>query len=293
MIRCLTSVVAYLLLFSSPAFAWVVSAGFEGGTVGTRAESPNPDAFDEAAEDSKYVDSPVLTGNQAGSVSINQGEEGFGDWGGILNFPTDLGEGDELWFRVNVYYPQGWEFRSVGEGLKFMRVATGANEGFHTVLIKGDTTGGLVYVNSEVNGDDIFDDNGPYPWPALRNLGTDVVRDQWTTYEMYLKFSSVRGEGIYRVWQDENLLFEGLETATLKTANSTSSAAYLYTNWNDGAPRTQRSYVDDILITNETPGKVDAFGNPMIGMPVPEPTTAALFGLAAISLLARRHRPRR
>ncbi len=114
--RCFILAIACSLLclatLSSPVFAWVLSAGFEGGTLGTKAESPNPDAFMTVAGDSQYVDLPVLTGSQAGSVSIEQGETAFGLWGGGFTFPTLLREGDEIWFRVNVYYPEGWDFRS-------------------------------------------------------------------------------------------------------------------------------------------------------------------------------------
>jgi len=301
MIRCIISVIACSLIcsatLSSPVFAWVISAGFEGGVLGTRAQSPNPDAFLDAAGDSKYVDSPVLTGSQAGSVSINEGETAFGTWGGGFGYPS-LGEGEELWFRINVYYPEGWDFGCGGctEGMKFMRVVTrGANgdsEGAHSTLLQGGVTGGLLNANTEVDTS-FWANNGPWPYAAARGLGDPVERDRWTTYEMYLKFSSVEDEGIFRVWQDENLIFEDLQTPTLRSATSTSDLIWLYTYWNNGAPQTQTSYVDDILITNETPNKVDAFGNPMIGMPIPEPTSAALGFLTTISLLAGRNRPRR
>jgi len=79
MIRIITSAIVCLLIclatLSAPVFAWVISADFEDGAVGSNAQLPNTDAFFGAANDSKYVDSPVLTGNQAGSVSINQGAE--------------------------------------------------------------------------------------------------------------------------------------------------------------------------------------------------------------------------
>jgi len=303
MTRCIVSGIACSFFFSltlaSPAFAWVISAGFEGGVVGSKAQSPNPDAFSHSAGDSKYVDSPVLTGSQAGSVSINQGAEGFGSWGGGFNFPT-LVEGDELWFRTNVYYPEGWDFSCGGctEGMKFMRVTTkpatgGGVENRLDALIKGGTTGGLINVSSGAGG--FFANNGPIiddVRVTIRNLGDPVIRDQWYTYEVYVKFSSVENEGVFRVWQNENLLFEDLQTPTLESPTSISNSALLYTFWNNGAPRTQTSYVDDIIITSETPSNTDAFGNPMIGVPitVPEPTSAAFVFLAAISLLARRHR---
>ncbi len=89
LMRPLTAVAALFLIgvthASAATDAWVISADFEGGVLGTQAQSPNPDAFWDAAGDSKYVDSPVFTGSQAGSVSINQGETAFGNWGGAAS----------------------------------------------------------------------------------------------------------------------------------------------------------------------------------------------------------------
>jgi len=35
--------------------------------------------------------------------------------------------------------------------------------------------------------------------------------------------------------------------------------------WNGGAPQDQDMWIDDIVITNETPTARDVYGNPMIG----------------------------
>jgi len=264
--------ILFLFFFSSNTLAWTIKADFENpqATTSTIANTPNPDSFHDAAGQSRYVDTPALSGSQSGSVSVTKGETGFGRWGGGFAFPQPLKDGDELWFRVNVYYPEGWDFTCSGcnQGVKFMRIATrsaaGKGEGYHSILIRsGTTTGGLIAVDSEVQREfyksgktnaDIFD------------LGTPIIRDRWYTYEMYIKFSSVAGKGIYRVWQDGNLIFEDLKAATLYSATSESFRIYLYTYWNNGAPKTQTSYVDDIVITSEVPAKKDANGNPYIGV---------------------------
>ncbi len=174
------------------------------------------------------------------------------------------------------------------------QISSGANEGYQDTYLFGGATGGLLGVETEVNTSAFYGNNGPWPYIGTsRGLGDPIERDRWYTYEMYLKFSSVENEGIYRVWQDEDLIFEDLQTPTLRSATSVADLVWLYTFWNEGAPQTQTSYVDDILITNETPSRVDAFGNPMLGIPVPEPTSAVLSVLAAMGLFARRHRARR
>jgi len=262
-----------ILLTSHVYAAWEIKADFETGAVGDTAQLPNTDAFHDTAKDSKYADSPALSGSQSGSVTVKQGENGFSNWGGSFKFPTNLKEGDNIWFRVNVYYPKGWDFScSCSQGMKFMRIHTasssGLNEGYHSTLIKGGTTGGLITVDTEVEGSEFKLNNaGPdFNNDQRQNLGTPAPRDRWITYEMQIKLHSTSGKGIYRVWQDGNLIFEDLKTATLRSPTSISDFVYLYTYWNNGAPVTQTSYVDDIVVTSTVPGKKDASGNSYIGV---------------------------
>lgn len=276
----LSLAIAAAAFFSSQALAWTVSADFEypQATANTVANLPNPDSFHDAAGQSRYADTPALSGSMSGSVTATAGETGFGRWGGTFTFPEPLAQGDEIWYRVNVYYPTGWTFQCNGcnQGLKFMRIATtsatGGNQGYLSTLIGGGvgvsgvsagTTGGLINVDSEVpNG--FYD--GHVTMAERFGVGTPIQRDQWHTYEMYVKFSSVRNQAIYRVWQDGNLIFEDKISGTLVSPTSISGRAMIYTFWNNGAPKTQTSYVDDIVITNEVPGRRDAHGNPYIGV---------------------------
>ena len=266
----LISLATALTLFSTQTIAWTISADFENpsATANTIANSPNPDSFHDAAGRSRYADTPALSGSQSGSVLATKDETGFGVWGGAFDTPN-LTEGDEVWYRVNVYYPTGWDFSCKGcnQGMKFMRIATqsatGNGEGYIDSYIKGGSTGGTITADSEV-------DNGFYSTGKTNadifGLGTPITRDQWHTFEMYVKFSSVQGQAIYRIWQDGNLIFEDLSAGTLFSPSSKANKALLYTYWNEGAPRTQTSYVDDIVITNEVPGRKDANGNPFIGV---------------------------
>lgn len=251
----------FSIFFSSQVFAWTIQADFEDGPIGTTAESLT-DGFHTAAGHSKYTGTPALSGSNSASVTATEGKTGFGVWGGGFNFPKLLHEGDQIWYRVNVYFPNGWDFSCGGctEGMKFMRIhtksSTGANEGYHSSLINDEGNGGLIFLNSEVNP------GFNYP----RRKGNPVQSDQWHTYEMYIKFSSVASEGIFRFWQDGELISETLNYATMKDSTSVSNNAYLYAWWNNGAPKTQTSYVDDIVITSEIPGRKDAHGNSYIGV---------------------------
>ncbi len=131
-----------------------------------------------------------------------------------------------------------------------------SNEGYVDVLIGG---GGL-NVATEVTPD-YFANNASW-----KNLGMPVVTEQWMAVEQYVKLSSVPGQAIYRVWQDGQLIKEDLQTKTLRSSSSMSDFAYLFSYWNGSAPKTQVAYVDDVYITNETPGALDAAGNAFIGL---------------------------
>ncbi len=265
------------ILTTSHSYAWEIKANFETGAIGTTASAAatlaGTDAFHSTADGSKYVSSPVSSGAQAGSVTVKKGKNGFGSWGGAFKFPEELSQGDNIWFKVNVFYPTGWTFDcgNCSQGMKFMRIHTadsaGKNEGYHSTLIKGGSTGGLITVDSEVNGTEFQASNEGPDWrnDQRKGLGIQAPRGQWITYEMQIKFHSTSGQGVYRVWQNGTLIFEDLETATLRKPTSKSDLIYLYTYWNNGAPVTQTSYVDDIIITNIAPAKKDSHGNSFIG----------------------------
>jgi len=150
--------------------------------------------------------------------------------------------------------------------MKFMRIHTmdknGNNQGYQHTFIKGGTTGGKIAASTEVHPSPFWKNNGG----RQDNKGTSVPRDKWVTYEFMVKFHSEDNKGEYRLWQDGNLIFEDTKTPTLISPTSVSDLVYFYTYWNNGAPRSQTSYVDDIVLTNEIPGKKDAHGNPYIGV---------------------------
>ncbi len=258
---------ASTLLFAPTVSAWTVTADFESGALGEKANGD--DGFSEAFKYSVYSDAFVHTGSQAGEVGVDQGTDGFGDWGGSFGYP-DLQEGEEIWFRIYVYFPTGFDFSCTQcAGLKMMRIHTAnqnaGNEGYFDVLIDG---GGL-NVASEITPD-YFMNN-----PNWKNLGTPVSTGEWMAVEQYVLLSSVPGQGIYRAWQDGVLIKEDLQTNTLRSSTSMSDFAYLFTYWNGSAPATQVAYVDDVHITNETPSALDAAGNAFIGLTDMPPGTGS------------------
>lgn len=260
----------YLLLFSSQLNAWTVTKDFEDGAVGTKAQSTK-DSFDGVAGGSKFSNARSVSGNQSAEVSIQAGTEGFGKWGGSFTFPSHLKDGDEIWFRSYFYFPAAFDFSSTGMGLKTMRIHTansgGGNEGYMDLLIRDK-----LVLWSEVASAD-FSANNPSKASGGVNAsgfkrgaaGKTVPKGTWHVIEQYVKFAAKPKAGIYRAWQDGKLVFEDLETYTLRSPTSKSDFIYMFTYWNGNAPKTQSAYVDHVVITSDQPNTTDSFGNPFIG----------------------------
>ena len=248
----------FTLLLSTQAGAWVIDANFEGGKIGSLAQGSN--ALSNAFRYSKYSNSVVHTGSLSSVIGIDAGATGFGDWGGSLRFPAPLREGEEVWYRAYIFFPQDFDLSAGGVGLKTMRIhaqsSSGSNEGYLDMLISGDLTIGIEFAREAFQATNT-------DW---KNFGVNVTKGTWHAYEQYVKFSSVPGRGIYRVWQDGKLVLDDNTTKTLGGSGSSSDFVYIFSYWNDGAPKTQSAYIDDIYITNQRPSQRDANGNPMIGL---------------------------
>ena len=253
-------VIYCFFIISSPASAWVIDADFERGVIGEKADGD--DGLTGAFKYTIYTNKVVRSGKQAAEVGIDAGSMGFGTWGGSFKYPSNLGNGDELWFRVWAYFPKDFSFYCGGctQGVKFMRIHTAAsdfsNEGYHSILLKDN-----IIVDSEVTGKIFHSNNG-----SKKSAGQNITTGAWHAYEMYIKFASTPGQGIYRVWQDGNLVFEDTITQTLKSSSSISDLIYLFSYWNNGAPKTQQAYVDEIVVTSTRPSDIDSHGNHFIGL---------------------------
>ncbi len=243
-------VVATAIGFSSPSWAWTVYMDFEGGAPGQSARGDT--AFSEAFA-TTYSNERAFAGNQSGRMTVTGGTTAYGEWGGIRKLPAYPKEGEEMWLRAAVYFPTTFDY-SANPWLKFLRIhtrsAAGSNEGYLDLYILNN---GLFSYNNEVTGTV----NNP--------LGVTLQKGKWETYEVYVKFSSVAGQGIYRVWQNGKLIHDNKSLKTLRSSSSSSDAVYIFTYWNGGAPKSQQAFVDDVVITTTRPSARDTAGNYMIG----------------------------
>lgn len=260
-----TAALSLLVAVSLPAHSWTRALTFEQGSIGSKAQSNSGQDFDDAAGGAYITDERVLSGSKAAKLTVTGGSTAFGEWGGIVNYPELLRKGDEVWFSVNTFFPQGFNYDSTGGGghLKFLRIhaqtSGGGNSGYNDWYMNPEAT--------SVPHKFIYE--GQQQWFEFGAPSDEVQRGKWETYEMYVKFDNVSadqgGSAIVRVWKDGKLLREITGAQTLNSASDTSDRAHIFTYWNGAAPKTQHMYVDDIVVTSDTPSNRDASGNPMVG----------------------------
>ena len=71
---------------------------------------------------------------------------------------------------------------------------------------------------------------------------------------------------LVRCWKNGSLIGEFPDRITLKTDGTLATAAYIFTYWNGSAPKDQELWIDDIVLTTNTPSNIDQSGNNFIGM---------------------------
>lgn len=243
---------------------WTEIRTFEGGTLGEQVNLT-------VGGRSVYSDVEVFAGTRSCRMRALNGETGFGNWGGGIDYPEDLGRGDEVWLRVNTNFPPGFDLHAPGEGgrLKFLRhhtkEADGTHIGYEDMLI--------------TTADGIVADATPFKWiyegeNSFVDVGNfashEIVLDIWETYEWYHRFDNITkdagGLAVIRWWKNGLLVQEITNRRTLNSPTDKVDWTYIFTYWNGGSPQTQDMYMDNIKLTSIRPSNTDAFGNFLIGV---------------------------
>jgi len=125
-----------LLLATGNAGAWTIQQSYDNENVGAKCNKWGSSQSIVSSDES-------ASGAKSCKQSINEGETGFGKWGGVIKFPSTLHSGDELWIRIRTFFPSGFIYTSSpGHLLKFLRVATfdsaGNGNGYNDWYIKRD-----------------------------------------------------------------------------------------------------------------------------------------------------------
>ncbi|BES71689.1 hypothetical protein RE428_27070 [Marinobacter nanhaiticus D15-8W] len=255
-------ILAATFLMAQPAHSWTISADFDSGPLGSKADRGG-DGFHGAGGNSVYTDEHALKGHAA-KLTIEDGSTGYGGWGGEFIFPEKLTKGDTVWYQVHVYVPESFDHYSYGEGgrLKFMRIQTKSKE--------NKNHGYLDFLIDKKNDPNAFKwiYEGEQVWQNIGNPEDLIVKGRWESYQMEATLDNVPvdagGQAEVRIWKNGVLLKHITGRKTLREPTDFSDRALLFTYWNGGAPKTQSLYVDEITITNEKPSNLDTFGHPLV-----------------------------
>jgi len=270
-LAAIVAVVTAAATVAPRADAWTISQSFDGSAVGSNC---GWDADSGSTVSAAQAYSP----KNSCQLTVTAGSTAYGQWGGVLHHPSMITKGGQLWFRVRTFMPTGFTYNSTGEGshLKFFRFHTatsgGSNAGYDDIYI--NPPGSSVPFQFIYEGEQVWDMIGSVTGTLLGTLsGTNRMAIQlgvWETYEYYVKFDTVSvskgGTAEVRFWKNGALMADLTDRITLGAASDVSDQTNLFTYWNGGAPATQSMYVDDVILTTDTPSAKDAAGHPYIGV---------------------------
>jgi hypothetical protein len=238
---------------------------FEGKS-GSIEELP----YFRAADNTTIVDG---NGGKVGQTWIDRGAEGYGDWGFYWNHPDlqKCEKGDEIWFRMQTYYPDDFEIDSTPGQLKGFRIgrvkkSNDENRGYVDWYIHNDNDNHWKHVVEFEDRPPSTPDTGWMKYPK-----GDLEKGKWQLYEVYCYLHPTNG--VMRMWCDGELMGEQTRpTIAGPEAESRVSRVLYHTYYNGGAPKKQGSWFDHVTVAiknrvRDDSGHLstDANGNKFIG----------------------------
>jgi hypothetical protein len=268
---------ALSLILSQTASAWTTNIACQGGTAGQQVAQGGASQWTNAFTSTLYSTAQVPTGStQSCQLGITAGADGWDQWGAIYQFPSHLTSGANLWIRLALYVPAGFNY-TANPWLKFIRVHTAspsnANMGYNDLYI--NPSGGSVWdqaLSKQITAPFSYYYESQGNVRAIGTSANNIATGKWETYELHYtidtKSKDQGGVGEVKIWKNNALVADLTDQYQLKDATTYVESFYLFTYWNGNAPATEQLYVDDVTITTDTPGNKDAAGNAFIGAPV-------------------------
>jgi len=241
-------------------YAWTKHLDFEEGITGT-------EGFSFIGSTVSQTKALSHSGSYSAQILFAAGDRCWDDQltcgAGFNDFPTTVGIGTELWTRVYFYFPsdfdwgdndrQGWR--------KILR---------YTIGSRGNISIGGFWGNSgnecEIIGNTEAGNHYTY---YDQFSGINFPAGQWHSVEQYVKFGTTDETTRHMIWLNGDLIFDSINFVTnnpvLGSSSDILTRILFFSYWNGGVRISQNAYIDNIIITSETPAQRDAKGNPMIG----------------------------
>lgn len=271
---------------SPPATGNLADYDFDAGTNATRITEFVMPGTPSVFEKLQYSPDKVGPSGTGKVVKVEKLITQKYSGGNMVDIPVPMDEGEEIWCRWYQYFPAGFVFANGVNGddggsaasIKWMRFQFTGNSERITLLARatggfapGDT-GGVDYFQpvslaaegfdwvSRYGNQGLFFDGGSTPQRAAGS---------WHAVQMYLKLSrgdvsTGDGDGVIRIWVDEDLVDETFQSTLPQGASQKLESVWMGDYWNGGYPQDQAHYIDDVVITTEAPLTLDAADNPFI-----------------------------
>ena len=189
---------------------------------------------------------------------------------GAIRLPRNVKDGEELWLRLRVFFPENYIFSSCqrlglancgypegNDDTKFIGMNFNvSNQGRHWFNFYHDDSRNQFYWMYEGHGDS---------YTRITDEGLRIVKGRWETFEYYTKLSTNLNEGKTRVYKNGVLILDET-TRTINHSEMAITSIYLLEYWNGGAPADQSAFFDEIIVTTKTPKKRDSLNRPFLGM---------------------------
>jgi hypothetical protein len=272
---CHALVVTIICSFSHIVYGWTVTDNFNNGVSGTPVYQTST-MFTDAAGQTFYTTENNYEGGKALKLNITQGQDGFGSWGGRMYFPQNLGNGDQIWIRLSVYFPTDFDW-TTNYGLKFLRLHVtqqdGTHMGYTDIYIAGD---GTYFYQNELY-------TTPYSKVAFGS-GNAIKKGVWETFIYSVKYGTTTSSSHAQFWKEVGgtidsmgrrsgghmqLLLDNINDITLKSNTNVLSDFLLFTYWNGNSPKTQHMYVDDVMVSTTLPPELGGVSSPGVSPPKP------------------------
>jgi hypothetical protein len=262
-----------------------------GGTVGQYILGWDGTAANDGLNEIKYstdVAGP-FGGAVVGKSELNlTGPNALLQFGGYLLTNRAFVAGTDLWLRMYTYFPLDFCFSygSYGDGwgpIKWFRISANNANGPRSTIEMGTPTamgdgynfrpwptcGTTVALWADVN--EMGAGTSPFPYYKPELGGKAITRGVWLALQVQWHFGD-GAAGYTRGWVDD--VYLGQNNHTTCPAGSVIERLVLGDYWNGGFPKQQAFYIDDIIITTQTPNTLDSGGRPYIS----PATSAASWG---------------
>lgn len=245
---------------------WMIHQDFEGGVLGTTP----PGFFGGAPPRSgtQYSGEQTRSGNRSARLSIAEGTDGWGHFGGVISFPEHVRKGETVRVRASFWMPVGFEpNQRNGEALKFLRVHTadsrGTHVGYHDVLFNRMPD---LAIGAYVWG---YEGGGYVNYVRPFGASQPFAKERWETFEWAITMDNVPvaegGSARVLMWKNGTLMVDIRDARTLTDAGGFATRFLLFTFWNGLAQKDTHIFLDDLTITNRMPLNKDKSGNPFLG----------------------------